>query len=53
MNPLTALLAAAGMWFAVLCTYAVATVPFAICLALAWAAVTGTRRANRARKERT
>jgi hypothetical protein len=51
MNPLAAALAAAGMWFAVVASWLVATIPFAICLALAWAAVTGTRRANRARKE--
>ncbi|WP_381801031.1 hypothetical protein [Streptomyces niveus] len=53
MNPAGAALAAVGLWFAVLCAYAVATIPFAICLALAWAAVTGARRANRPRKERT
>ncbi|WP_405848060.1 hypothetical protein OG211_12170 [Streptomyces niveus] len=53
MNPLAALLAAAGLWFAVVCAYAVATIPFLLCLALAWAAVTGARRADRARKERT
>ncbi|MGW1015630.1 hypothetical protein [Streptomyces niveus] len=53
MNPATAVLAAAGLWFAVLCAAFVAAIPFLLCLALAWAAVTGARRANRARKERT
>jgi hypothetical protein len=51
MNPAGALLAAAGLWFAVVSSWLVATIPFLICLALAWAAVTGTRRANRTRKE--
>ncbi|MEV0779230.1 hypothetical protein [Streptomyces sp. NPDC050428] len=53
MSPAGALLAAAGLWFAVVAAYAVAAIPFLLCLALAWAAVTGTRRANRTRKERT
>ncbi|WP_329390100.1 hypothetical protein [Streptomyces sp. NBC_01716] len=52
MSPAT-LLAAGGLWFAVVLAALVATIPFLICLALAWAAVTGARRINRTRKERT
>lgn len=47
------LLAAAGLWFAVVCALLVSSIPFLICLALAWAAVTAARRINRTRKERT
>lgn len=50
---MSTLLALAALWFTVLCAAFVATIPFLICLALAWAAVTGTRRINRTRKERT
>ncbi|GGJ87236.1 hypothetical protein GCM10011583_18470 [Streptomyces camponoticapitis] len=52
MTPAT-FLAAAGLWFAVVLAAFVATIPFLICLALAWAVVTGARRINRPRKERT
>ncbi|MFD3520477.1 hypothetical protein [Streptomyces sp. NPDC058653] len=53
MSPLTAALAAAGVWFAVVLAAVVATIPFLICLALAWLGVTGARRIDRTRKERT
>lgn len=51
MNPVGAVLAFTALWLTVLAAYTLATIPFAICLALAWAALAGARRANRTRKE--